>query len=524
MKDAGDALSLLTALGGLGMFLLGMALMTGGLRALAGARLRAGLGRATGRPARAALVGAGATALLQSSSAVIVTVVGFVGAGLMTFPQALGVILGANVGTTATGWIVSLLGIRLDLAALFAPLILLGALMSALSAGRAEAVGRALAGFGLLFIGIEAMQSGMGFLAERFGPGMFPGDDLAGRLKLVGIGLALTLVTQSSSAGIVAALAALASGLISFPQAAALAIGMDVGTTATALLSTIGGRSAARRTGAAHVVYNVLTGIMAFALLTPAGMAVSAWERMAGFYSPELALVAFHSGFNLLGAVLGLLFIRPLARLVEALTPERGPRLTAPLEERLLEEPPVAALAAAEAAGRIADDLLSALARALGGERPDLAANRDAVEALRLYVGRIRLGSADPAVHARMNHVIHMLDHLARLHHRAAQAERLALLAAGGAMAAEGRALAACLAAPGDEREAAASVLRARLEAEAGALRAREIMESARGEQSLDAAIAQLDAIRWAIRVADHVARLSAHRSALADPQRSSSP
>lgn len=229
--------------------------------------MRVILGSFTSTPVTGALTGAATTAVVQSSSATTVAAVGFVASGLLTFPQALGIIFGANLGTTLTGWLVAILGFKLDLGQIALPFVFLGAAMKLAFSGRVALVGQAIAGFYLIFIGIEHMKDGLDAFSGIVTPTDFPPDTILGRLQLILIGILITLVTQSSSAGVATALAALGAGAINFPQAAALVIGMDVGTTFTAVLATLGGGTMARRTGYAHVIYNVLTGFMAFLLL-----------------------------------------------------------------------------------------------------------------------------------------------------------------------------------------------------------------------------------------------------------------
>jgi phosphate:Na+ symporter len=289
------------ALGGLGLFLLGMIVMTEGLRSLAGNAMRAALMRFTQTPLSGAITGAVATALLQSSSATTVATVGFVSAGLLPFPHALGVIFGANLGTTITGWLVAIVGFKLQLDTVVLPLIFIGASLKLLAGEKYSKTGVAIAGFGLIFVGISTLQTAMGGFQGVLTPASLPGDAWLGRLQLVGIGIGVTLVTQSSSAGVATTLAALYAGAINFPQAAALVIGMDVGTTVTAVMATLGGSIAARRTGFSHVVYNLVTGAIALGLITPY---LALWERLAPgqlVQNAEIGLVAFHSCFNLVG-------------------------------------------------------------------------------------------------------------------------------------------------------------------------------------------------------------------------------
>src|SRR5579863_877579 len=164
----------ITVLGGVGLFLLGMTVMTDGLKALAGSSLRTALGKAAATPLSGAFWGAIVTLLVQSSSAVTMTTIGLVSAGLLTFPQGLGLVFGANVGTTGTGWLVALIGVRVSLSTYALPMIFVGALVKLLGGGRIAAAGASLAGFALVLYGLTTLQQGMGGLAERLHPSDLP--------------------------------------------------------------------------------------------------------------------------------------------------------------------------------------------------------------------------------------------------------------------------------------------------------------------------------------------------------------
>src|SRR5262245_54085561 len=188
--------------GSVGLFLLGMTVMTGGLKALAGSALRTVLGKAAATPLRGSFWGALVTLLVQSSSATTMTTIGLVSAGLLTFPQGLGLVFGANVGTTGTGWLVALIGVRVSLTAAALPMIFVGALVKLLGRGRVSGAGAALAGFGLVLFGLTTLQQGMGGLAEQLHPADLPavlaGPDsgwwwgMLGVLALVAVGLVMT--------------------------------------------------------------------------------------------------------------------------------------------------------------------------------------------------------------------------------------------------------------------------------------------------------------------------------------------
>jgi len=254
---------IITAIGGVAIFLLGMILMTDGLKAIAGSALNRALRKLTRNPFIGFLFGATTTAMVQSSSVVTLALIGFVGAGLLPFPNALGVIFGSNVGTTSTAWIVSQIGFKVNLGVLAFPLVAVGTLLKLFGTEKGENFGSVLSGFGLIFIGISIMQDGMSQLASQFNLQSFPG----GNLLLLLIGIGMTVIMQSSSAAMATTLAALYGSAISLEQAAVLAIGQNIGTTATALMASLGSTLSAYRTALAHILFNVITAIVALLLL-----------------------------------------------------------------------------------------------------------------------------------------------------------------------------------------------------------------------------------------------------------------
>ncbi|HSJ23564.1 MAG TPA: Na/Pi symporter [Longimicrobiales bacterium] len=409
-----------TILGGIGLFLLGMVLLTDGLRSAAGGALRTVLGRFTGGTVRAILSGAGVTALVQSSSATVLTTIGFVSAGLLTLRQAVGVIFGASVGTTSTGWIVALLGLKLSIGALALPLVGIGALMRLLTRDRMAATGLAIAGFGLIFVGIDVLQQGMTTLSERFDPASLPAVTFAGRLLLVAIGVATTVVMQSSSAAVAATLTALHTGTITLEQGAALVIGQSIGTTVTAALASIGASVPARRTALAHILFNATAGAVAFLLVPVALQLETTLAARLDVTEPALLIAAFHTSFNLLGLLLLAPFIDPFTRLITRMVPDAGPALTRNLDPSVAELPPVAVEAARRVVLETADVVLGVLADALRQPRRDrltTATLDDASNALhqtRRFLATVR-ASEDAAEHARRLSLHHAMDHLDRL-------------------------------------------------------------------------------------------------------------
>ena len=359
--------SWIEALGGLGMFLLGMAVMTEGLRGAAGPALRIMLSRAARTPARGVAWGALATLVVQSSSATTMTTIGLVSAGMLSFPQAVGVIFGANLGTTSTGWLVAFVGLKFSIQLLALPLLFAGALLHVLGRGRIMAIGGAAAGFGLLLAGLGGLQSGLAGLSEHVSPTDLPavsgGTLLAnalGVLTLIAAGAAITTVMQSSSAAMATTLSALAAGAMAPDQAAALVIGQNIGTTSSAILASIGATTAARRTALAHVLFNVITAAVAVPLFPLVAWAV---DGAAGDWPPVVLIAAFHTGYNFLGICILLPAVRPFCRLVERVVPERGTRLAGRLDRSVRDVPAVAV----EAARRTVAEVLVTIAPRVAG-------------------------------------------------------------------------------------------------------------------------------------------------------------
>lgn len=406
--------------GGIGIFLLGMILLTDGLKAVAGDALRRTLERFTGGRVSAMLSGAAVTALVQSSTATTLTTIGFVSAGLLTFPAAVGVIFGANLGTSSTGWIVSLLGLRLKIGVVALPLVAVGALLRLLGRGRWSSVGLTLAGFGLIFVGIDLLQAGMAGIAERFDPGRLAVSGFAGRILLVGVGLAMTVVMQSSSAAVATTLTALHSGAITLEQGALLVIGQNVGTAVTTGVAALGASVPARRTALAHILFNALTGVVAF-LVLPLLLRLDALVA-GGMDSsdPAVVLAAFHTTFNLMGVALLLPVVERFSLLVERMVPERGPLLGRHLDRSLASIPPVAVAAARRAVAEVALVTTRRAIMALDGlpvPRGDQSLERadEALVRIRAFLRSVESTPESEGEFTRHLSVLHALDHQDRL-------------------------------------------------------------------------------------------------------------
>ena len=415
-------MSVIQALGGLGLFLLGMIIMTDSLRNLAGDAMRKLLLRFTHTPLSGAVTGTVATVIMQSSSATTVAAVGFVGAGLMGFSEALGIIFGANIGTTIKGWIVVLLGFKLQIGSVLVPLILLGALMRLFTKDRWANIGMAIAGFGLVFFGIYLIQQGMLDVQKLVTPESFPADTFSGRIQLLLMGILFSAVTQSSSAGVAVTLTALFAGAVNFPQAAALVIGMDVGTTVTAALATIGGTVGSRRTGFSHVIYNCFTGIGALLLISPYVLLWQWWGPDALKNHAEIALIAFHTTFNLLGVVIVLPLTHKFAHMMERLIPETEPSYTRSLDKALLHDPALALTAVQSTLRNEAVALLKHIVYLMGdmtnGRESNLLELKYELIKTQSYIDHIDMSANKVEQQDHFINIFHAMDHIQRLHDR----------------------------------------------------------------------------------------------------------
>jgi phosphate:Na+ symporter len=304
--------------GGIGLFLLGMRLMSDGLKIAAGPALRELLATATRSRARGFASGVLITALVQSSSAVIFATLGFVNAGLLSLGQSIGLVFGANVGTTLTSWIVALVGFNVDLQALAMPALAVGMGLWVAGGGRRAALGQALAGFGVFFLGLDILKDSFADLGTAFDLHAWTGAGAFSVLVFAGLGVLLTLLMQSSSAALAVTLTAAAGGLVSVPAGAAMVIGANIGTTSTAVFASLGATSAARRVAAAHVVFNLVAGTTAL-LLLPVVLVIAA--RLIYLFGlegrPATSLAIVHTLANLLGVALMWPFTQRLVDVLE---------------------------------------------------------------------------------------------------------------------------------------------------------------------------------------------------------------
>ncbi|MCK6509567.1 Na/Pi cotransporter family protein [Myxococcota bacterium] len=362
MQETGLQIAL-GVFGGLGVFLYGMRLMSQGLDSAGGPKMRQMLQSMTGNPIKSVLTGLLVTSVIQSSSATTVMVVGLTHAGFLSLVQAIGVILGANIGTTMTGWIVAVLGFKFDISTFAGPAVGVGVVLIFLGTGKRRALwGEILVGFGLLFLGLMFMQKSVAGMKDIIQASPF----MAGMLKTysaqtgifavilcVFIGTVLTIILQSSSATMALTINFAYQGLIDFPTAAALILGENIGTTITAYLASLGMSLSARRAARAHMAFNVVGVVWAVVLFSPL-LSLVTWLS-PGNVATRMA--AFHTTFNIINTMLFLPFVGAFAAFVVRLVPgEEKPeeRHLVYLETTLMATPELALVATRKELQRMA--------------------------------------------------------------------------------------------------------------------------------------------------------------------------
>lgn len=305
---------------GLGIFLFGMHHLESALKSLAGRSFKLFLKRHTNNPLKAILSGTFVTAVLQSSSVVSLITLAFVGAGIIHMKNALGIIFGSNLGTTFTGWIVALIGFKLNIEAISLPMIGIGGIVLVVlrKYQSIATYGLLLVSFGFLFLGLDYMKTSVAYLADNFDLAVIA--NYRPWVFLV-VGFVFTAIVQSSSAAMVITLSALASGIIPFASAAAMVIGADLGTTITALIGGMPGVAAKKRVALGHFLFNLTTDLVAFIML---GWLIIFIQEVLGVKDELVGLVLFHSTFNLLGILLFVPFINYFATFLNSCFEDRG--------------------------------------------------------------------------------------------------------------------------------------------------------------------------------------------------------
>ncbi len=303
-----------TIAAGVAILLFGMIMLEEGFRVFTKGPLQNLLKNATNKLYKSITVGATVTALIQSSSLVSVITISFISAGLISLSGGLGLIFGANIGTTATAWLVAGFGLKIKISALAMPMLVFGIIFSFQKTKALKGIGNVLAGLGFFFLGIHYMKEGFDVFKEYIDLTQFAVSGYLGVIIYTGVGIVLTTILQSSSATLALILTALAAGQLEYENALALAIGANVGTTITAVLGSLSSNIAGKRLAMAHLIFNLVTGIVALAIIFPLANLVDYLANIVGIASNDytLKLAIFHTIFNVLGVLLMIPFISKL--------------------------------------------------------------------------------------------------------------------------------------------------------------------------------------------------------------------
>lgn len=326
---------LLTLIGSLGLFLFGMKIMSEGIQKVAGDKMRAILGAMTRNRVMGVLTGLLITSIIQSSSATTVMVVSFVNAGLLSLVQAIGVIMGANIGTTVTAWIISLLGFKVKMMVVAIPVVGIGFPMLFSKKDKLKSLGEFLIGFGILFIGLEFLKGSVPDLQKSPEALEFL-KDLTGMghlstLIFIVIGTILTIIVQSSSAAMALTLVLCNNGWIGFEAGAAIVLGENIGTTITANIASLIGNVHAKRAALSHTLFNVFGVIWVFFTFNLVLKGIDFYLVSSGEVSPfkdptsiPVALSIFHTSFNVSNTLILIWFVKFIENVVKKIIPSKG--------------------------------------------------------------------------------------------------------------------------------------------------------------------------------------------------------
>ncbi|WP_339751251.1 Na/Pi symporter [uncultured Winogradskyella sp.] len=307
-----------TIVAGVAILLFGMVLLEEGFKAFTKGPLQNVLKKATNKLYKSISAGAFVTAIIQSSSLVSVIAISFISAGLISLSGGIGLIFGANIGTTATAWLVAGFGLKIKIAALAMPMLIFGIIFSFQKKSSIKGIGNVLAGLGFFFLGIHYMKEGFDVFKDYIDLSQYAVSGFLGVLIYTGLGIIITTILQSSSATLALILTALAAGQIEYENALALAIGANVGTTITAILGSLGSNVAGRRLAGAHFIFNVVTGVVALALIYPLANLVNKISQFINIGAADytLKLAMFHTIFNVIGVIIMIPFIKIVERVL----------------------------------------------------------------------------------------------------------------------------------------------------------------------------------------------------------------
>lgn len=369
---------------GVAIFLFGMLFLEDGFKAYTGGVLEKILKRTTDKLWKSMTFGIVSTSIMQSSSLVSVITISFLSAGLIGLTAGIGIIFGANLGTTTGAWLIAGFGLKIDIAAYAMPMLVFGIILAFQGSKTAKGLGYILAGLGFLFLGIHHMKEGFETFKETIDLSQFAVPGFAGLLLYTGIGIFATVVMQSSHATLVITITALAAGQITYENALALAIGANIGTCITAILGAISANVDGRRLAAAHLIFNVTTGVVAIVLMNQILVVVDWIAAHIGIAADDwtLKLSIFHSLFNTLGILIMVPLMGTLVKVLYRIFPQPKADLVAPLylNEAVTEFPDTLVETVRKEVLHLYDNAFEVLAHGLNLHRHDIRSDADLFE------------------------------------------------------------------------------------------------------------------------------------------------
>ncbi len=354
---------------GVAIFLFGMLALEEGFKAFTGGILERLLRRTTDKVWKSLSFGVVTTTLMQSSSLVSVITISFLSAGLLSLAAGIGIIFGANLGTTTGAWLIAGFGLKVNIAAYAMPMLVFGVILAFQNNKNLRGIGYVLTGLGFLFLGIHYMKEGFEAYRSTLDLKAFAVSGFTGLLLFTAIGVAATVIMQSSHATLVLIITALAASQITYENALALAIGANIGTTITAILGSLSSNVEGKRLAGAHLIFNAVTAIIAIAFIHQIASAVNTISSFVGIAADDytLKLAVFHTIFNTIGIVVMVPFIQPLVRFLERVMTAREPSVAEPkyLSDAAIELPDVALEAVRKETLRLYDHAFDILALSL---------------------------------------------------------------------------------------------------------------------------------------------------------------
>lgn len=364
---------------GVSIFLFGMLSLEEGFRAFSGGRLEKILQKSTDKLYKSVGFGIITTTLMQSSSLVSVLTISFLGAGLIGLAQGIGIVFGANIGTTTGAWLVAGLGLKVKISAYAMPMLVFGVILIFQKSKSLKGFGYILAGLGFLFLGIHYMKVGFESFKDTIDLASYAVSGYKGLFIFTGIGIFATVVMQSSHATLVLIITALATGQISYENALALAIGANIGTTITAILGSMSSNVVGKQLAGAHLIFNGITGLIAIIFIHQIMYAVDTVSTFVGIANDDYALklAVFHTIFNVIGVVVMVPFIDKLVNFLEKILKSRDQKETNTdtvkyLNDSVLELPSTALAAIKRETEHLYDNAFEIIAHGLNLKRSNI--------------------------------------------------------------------------------------------------------------------------------------------------------